>query len=257
LSAEAACTKTRLWAPRRSSARRAPQRVAQASERIRENRGRLAHRRQGSLFLQTDPVGYDAGPNLYEYVEDDPTDKTDPTGDCPECVSAIVGAAVGAGLEVATETLVEHRDFQHLDGGAIAREAIIGGVAGATGAGAARLVGKAVGITTVAAKVAASAANGAVSAGVSSAAHGDKVGGIVAKTVAGGVLGGVGQKVASTVTSKLGAAPAAAGGQIVTWGASKSQTATASAAGVIASKAITSGGNHEVSAGCKAANECK
>jgi RHS repeat-associated protein len=47
-------------------------------------------------FMQTDPVGYDAGPNLYEYVEDDPTDKTDPMGDCPECLTIAIGAGGGA-----------------------------------------------------------------------------------------------------------------------------------------------------------------
>jgi hypothetical protein len=31
-------------------------------------------------FLQTDPVGYKDNPDLYAYVGDDPTNKTDPTG---------------------------------------------------------------------------------------------------------------------------------------------------------------------------------
>ena len=31
-------------------------------------------------FLQTDPVGYQAGPNLYTYVGNDPTNKADPLG---------------------------------------------------------------------------------------------------------------------------------------------------------------------------------
>ena len=34
-------------------------------------------------FLQTDPVGYAAGLNMYGYVDDDPTDRGDPSGLCP------------------------------------------------------------------------------------------------------------------------------------------------------------------------------
>ena len=34
-------------------------------------------------FLQTDPVGYTGGINLYAYVGDDPVNASDPTGNCP------------------------------------------------------------------------------------------------------------------------------------------------------------------------------
>jgi RHS repeat-associated protein len=45
-------------------------------------------------FLQTDPVGYKSDPDLYSYVNNDPTDKTDPTGMC-EPQSCIEGSGSG------------------------------------------------------------------------------------------------------------------------------------------------------------------
>jgi RHS repeat-associated protein len=46
-------------------------------------------------FLQTDPVGYKADINLYAYVDDDPVNKEDPTGECPSCAIGFVIEAVG------------------------------------------------------------------------------------------------------------------------------------------------------------------
>lgn len=37
-------------------------------------------------FLQADPIGYQAGPNMYNYTGSDPVNKTDPTGKDPEIV---------------------------------------------------------------------------------------------------------------------------------------------------------------------------
>jgi len=49
-------------------------------------------------FCQTDPVGYEDDLNWYDYVGDDPTDKTDPTGKCVPCVVAIVIKATNGAI---------------------------------------------------------------------------------------------------------------------------------------------------------------
>ena len=152
-------------------------------------------------FLQIDPIGSKDNLDLYAYTADDPVDKTDPTGECPECVGLIVGAIVGGGVEVLKETVVDHRDLHHLDGGAIAREAIIGGVAGATGVGAGMLVEK------VAGTVAVAAVSSGVTAGMSSAMHGDKPAAVAVNTAI-GVMAGGGSKYlggkATAVMNKMG-----------------------------------------------------
>jgi RHS repeat-associated protein len=48
-------------------------------------------------FLQTDPIGYQSDLDLYAYVEEDPLDKGDPTGDGPEIVAC---AATGPAAPV-------------------------------------------------------------------------------------------------------------------------------------------------------------
>jgi RHS repeat-associated protein len=56
-------------------------------------------------FLETDPIGYADQLNLYAYVGNSPLMATDPTGKCPWCIGAAIGAVVGGGLELGRQYL--------------------------------------------------------------------------------------------------------------------------------------------------------
>jgi RHS repeat-associated protein len=165
-------------------------------------------------FLQTDPVGYGPDVNLYTYVGNDPTDKADASGDCPECAGAILGGLLGGGLEAGAQYL-EHGHITNV--GAIVREAGIGAVAGAAGAGVGHLISKATevaklaSIASKAASAAGAVAEGGVSGGVSAGMHGkDIVKGAVGGGIAGGAAKGVGALVSKATASGINAAEAAA-----------------------------------------------
>lgn len=210
-------------------------------------------------YIEADPLGIDAGPNPYSYVNGEVYDAVDPTGECGPFCGAAIGALFGAGLEVANQTRVQGRDFQHLDGGAIAREAIIGAVAGGTGAGIGALAekGAALVATRVAVSVTGAVVKGAFTSGVSSALHCDKLGTFAVKVTAGAAFGGFGKAIGNAVTRAVGAAPKAVPGQLVTWGASKVQTPASKVAGTATSLAIGSGGKAASVEGCKRAGSCQ
>jgi len=61
-------------------------------------------------FMQPDPIGYAGGSNLYAYVGNDPLNDTDPYGECPWCV----GALIGAGIDVGTQLTINLASGQSL-----------------------------------------------------------------------------------------------------------------------------------------------
>jgi RHS repeat-associated protein len=59
-------------------------------------------------FLQTDPLGYDGGINIYEYVGDDPIDKMDPMGTVWCSGTVIQCGAYDRALTLAAEAAKNH-----------------------------------------------------------------------------------------------------------------------------------------------------
>lgn len=93
-------------------------------------------------------------------------DRTDPTGNCPECL----GALIGVGFEFVVETAEIGAGIR--TDGYSGKDFLIAGIAGATGVGAARLIGRAAELGTAAKFIANRVVDGAVSAGSQAARDG-------------------------------------------------------------------------------------
>ena len=117
-------------------------------------------------FLQTDPIGTDEDPNVYAYTYNDAANNTDPSGECPWCIGALVGAGlelVAQSVEIAVGARTEYSG----------KDVAIAAVAGATGVQAARLISRAGDIGRLTRFVANRTADAAVSAGSQLAKDGD------------------------------------------------------------------------------------
>ncbi|MFG1995645.1 putative Ig domain-containing protein [Actinoplanes sp. NPDC048988] len=118
-------------------------------------------------FLSIDPA-VDTTLQPYAYAENNPLQNTDPTGQCPFCISAAIGAVAGGLIGGATYALQHHNDDNFSWGGvakAAGKGALVGAAAGLLMPAAGTLVAGAFELTGAAATATSVAVNAAVGAG--------------------------------------------------------------------------------------------
>ena len=200
-------------------------------------------------FLQTDPIGQQDDPNLYAYVKDDPTNETDPTGNCPWCL----GAAIGVGVEVAVQLSsgeLQHAvsDAQNGNFGALAVSAGKIGVSGVTGAAGGTVVKAGISLVAKGAEALGAGARLTQVAKVGAVAVSQGGLGAASKVATNGVQG----KPLGTDVGKAAVVSAAVG----TAGHYVAGAAGDRAAAVIATKVVTAGAKKEGNCVASAGHPC-
>lgn len=83
--------------------------------------------------MPEDSLALAAGPNIYAYVLNDPLNDFDPTGNCPWCIAAGVGALVGGGLDLGIQLVANGGHFSQVSWTSVGISALAG--AGLSGLG--------------------------------------------------------------------------------------------------------------------------
>lgn len=129
-------------------------------------------------FTTPDPQPTEAGSanaSPYAYANNDPVNQADPSGRCPLCISAGIGAVIGGVVEGGIYSWQHRNDAQFSWGGlagATGKGALIGGAAGALMPGAGNAVVRGLGFSGARGIATSAAVNAGVGAGFSWAVNG-------------------------------------------------------------------------------------